>query len=269
MKVSQHEHPLRLIDLNPNYPRDEKVYDDEEDLIEKQAFRHPCDWCSNKITYLHRYYYYCDQCGCSIHKLCAELPKTLEHPSHSVHTLTLFLDESHGKCDICKCVPWYKQLRYHCSQCVLNICLDCGMKKVQYHTLYHPSHQHPLIPLCRQMLTKCDACGTEHKGVFYHCATCLCSFIYYGCVFQPKRLLIVDGNSSHLLHPHPLILTYSFPKLEQQSKFDPPCRVCENSFLNDENLWLYKCEKCRYYVHLRCSNLIRKRSTKGKSTTFF
>ncbi|KAJ0491754.1 putative chromatin regulator PHD family [Helianthus annuus] len=219
MVVLQHKHSLSLIDLNPKYPHDEQVYDDEEDLIIKQAFRCPCARCEQEITYLHRYYYKCDQCDYSLHKLCKNFPTTLQHVSHSAHSLALFLDESLGQCHMCKSTPRNMQLRYGCSRCMFSICLDCAIGDVQYHTIYHPSHQHPLIPFCKhkQVSAECDACGKEHRGVFYECSTCFRFSAHNDCVFQPKRLLIQDGT---------------------------------------ENFWVYKCEKCRYYAHADCANSI-------------
>ncbi|KAD2394123.1 hypothetical protein E3N88_41100 [Mikania micrantha] len=93
--VLQHEHQLSLIDLNPKYPHDEEVYDDEEDLIIKHAFERSCGLCNQVITFFHKYYYKCDQCEYSLHKLCAELPKTLEHASHNQHTLALLKSAGH------------------------------------------------------------------------------------------------------------------------------------------------------------------------------
>ncbi|KAI3814784.1 hypothetical protein L1987_14428 [Smallanthus sonchifolius] len=209
------------------------------------------------------YYYKCLQCGYSIHKLCEELPTTLEHASHIPHALTLFLDESEEKCHVCQSIPQYKQLRYHCSQCMFNICLDCGVNEVQYHTIYHPSHQHPLVPINRQISANCDACGREHRGAFYQCTICFRSCIHNDCVLRPKRLLIQDGTFNKFSHAHSLILTYSFPKVDQEAKDNPRCRVCDNSFSDYENLWVYKCEKCRYYTHLDCAYLRGERSKSG------
>nr|GEW76038.1 B-box-type zinc finger, zinc finger, PHD-type, DC1 [Tanacetum cinerariifolium] len=53
MDVLQHEHPLTLIDLNPEYPRDEVVYDDEDELIMKQDFRCSCGRCGQEINFCH------------------------------------------------------------------------------------------------------------------------------------------------------------------------------------------------------------------------
>ncbi|KAJ0865199.1 putative chromatin regulator PHD family [Helianthus annuus] len=258
MVVLQHEHSLSLIDLNPKYPHDEQVYDDEEDLIIKQAFQCPCACCEQKITYLHRFYYKCDKCDYSLHKLCQQIPKELQHASHSAHSLTLFLEDSQGQCHMCKSTPRHMQLRYGCSKCMFSICLDCAIDDVQYHTIYHPSHQHPLIPFCRhkQISTECDACGKEHRGVFYECSTCFCFSAHNDCVFQPKRLLIQDGTRGRFSHTHPLVLTYSFPTMDQKAKFYLTCRVCDNSFFDREKFWVYKCQKCRYYAHADCANSI-------------
>ncbi|KAJ0677238.1 putative chromatin regulator PHD family [Helianthus annuus] len=258
--IQEHEHPLTLIDLNPKYPHDEQVYDDEKDLISNQVFQCLCDRCDQKITYFHRYYYKCDECDYSLHKLCLELPTTLKHASHLAHTLSLAQNESRQKCHVCKCTIWDKQLRFYCSPCMLNICLACGSNEVHHHIIYHPSHKHPLVPTSRPILAVCDACGEKHEGVFYQCFTCFLSFIHEDCVFRPKRLLIQHATRDKFFHTHPLILTYGFPEVDQQVKLYPKCRVCDKSFSGYEYLWVYKCEKCRYYTHLECAYLRSKNS---------
>ncbi|PWA48480.1 zinc finger, PHD-type, DC1 [Artemisia annua] len=174
MEVLPHEHPLTLIDLNPEYPRDEVVYDDEEELIMKQDFRCPCGRCGQEINFYHRYYYTCDQCDYSLHKLCAELLTTLRHESHRDHALIL--------CQVLE-DKW---------------CM-------------------------------CQVCTRKH-----------------------------DYEKDNFFHAHPLTLSYSFPRDDQKAKFDPRCKVCEERF--DENLWIYKCEKCRFYVHTDCATTSKKAS---------
>ncbi|KAF5776676.1 putative chromatin regulator PHD family [Helianthus annuus] len=260
--IQQHEHSLTLIDLNPKYPHDEHVYDDEKDLISHQAFQRSCDRCDQKITFFHRYHYKCNQCDYLLHKSCSELPITLEHASHPTHTLSLFRNESPQNCHVCKCNILKKQLCYNCSPCMLSICLNCGKNEAHHNTIYHPSHRHPLVPTNREILAMCDACGNEHKGVYYHCIICFLPFIHRDCVFSSKRLLIQDGTCDKFFHTHPLVLTFGFSKIDQQAKFYPRCRVCNKSFSDKENLWVYKCEKCRYYAHLGCAYL---RSETSKS----
>ncbi|KAJ0680094.1 hypothetical protein HanPI659440_Chr16g0620461 [Helianthus annuus] len=101
----------------------------------------------------------------------------------------------------------------------------------------------------RFLLGECDACGKEHKRVFYHCLMCVGSFIHSHCAFLPKKLQIQHYTNDFISHIHPLDLSYTFPKADQESKFNQLCRVCRQAFSN-ENLWIYKCEKCRYYTHL-------------------
>ncbi|KAD2394129.1 hypothetical protein E3N88_41106 [Mikania micrantha] len=263
--VLQHEHQLNLIDLNPKYPHDEEVYDDEEDLTIKQAFEHSCDLCNEVITFLHKYYYKYDQCEYSLHKLCKELPKTLEHASHNQHTLALLQVKPNHYCDVCKSKSWNIPLSYHCSVCLFDLCLNCNMNGLQFHTIYHPSHQHPLTPTSREVLVNCDACKKDHKGIFYQCTTCFLSFIHKECVFRPKRLLIQKSTRHRFSHTHPLILTYFFSEADQLVKFYPKCRICNKAFLYGKNCWIYKCDKCRYYVHLDCAYLRGKPSYSSNS----
>ncbi|MFS7991843.1 putative chromatin regulator PHD family [Helianthus anomalus] len=236
--IQQREHPLTHTYLNPKYPHDEQVYDDEKDLITNQVCQCVCDWCDKTITYFHRYYYKCDQCDYSLHKLCLELPTTLKHASHLAYTLSLIQNEPWQKCHVCKCTIWDKQLRYYCSPCMLNICLACGTNE-------------------------------KHEGVFYQCITCFLSFIHEDCVFRPKRLLIQHATRDKFFHTHPLILTYGFLEVDQQVKFYPKCRVCDKSFIGYEYLWVYKCEKCRYYTHLECAYLRSQNSQEGKSNAYY
>ncbi|KAJ0680030.1 putative chromatin regulator PHD family [Helianthus annuus] len=101
---------------------------------------------------------------------------------------------------------------------------------------------------------KCDACGKEHKGNFYHCFICLCSKIIHShCAFLPQKMQIQDTTNDVFSHIHHLTLAYSFPIDDQISKNWPGCRVCRNGFGDKPNLWMYKCEKCRYYTHLDCA----------------
>ena len=98
MNVLQHEHPLNLIDLQPNYPLCEEEYDDDDgdgdeddDLVTRENYRcRRCQRCNKEITWFHRYYYECaHSCEYSLNKFCGKLPLTLKHTLHPNHTLTL------------------------------------------------------------------------------------------------------------------------------------------------------------------------------------
>ncbi|KAJ0448794.1 hypothetical protein HanPSC8_Chr17g0786801 [Helianthus annuus] len=81
---------------------------------------------------------------------------------------------------------------------------------------------------------------------------CVGPFIHSHCASLPKKLQIQHYTNDFFNHIHPLNLAYTFPKADQKSKFNPLCRVCSQAFLK-EYLWIYRCEKCRYYTHLDCA----------------
>ena len=136
---------------------------------------------------------------------------------------------------------------YGCSICVGKyysydmVHVKCAMIGRENHIIYHPSHPHPLIIVMSQPIScKCDACGKEHRGIFYNCTTCFHHTIHIDCAFLPRKL--------HIQHTHPLIISYSSQDITVGSK----CRICHESFY-PKYLWSYKCESCRYYVHLNCA----------------
>ncbi|XP_071732266.1 uncharacterized protein [Rutidosis leptorrhynchoides] len=119
---------------------------------------------------------------------------------------------------------------------------------------------HPLASVAsgKQILCKCEACGKEHKGLFYQCVDCPSSpLIHNDCVFLPKRLLIQQTTHDRFSHTHPLTLAYSCQKSYRSGSYtDPKCRVC-NLYFDDKYIWIYECDKCRYYAHLDCATNTR------------
>ncbi|KAF5804271.1 putative chromatin regulator PHD family [Helianthus annuus] len=107
--------------------------------------------------------------------------------------------------------------------------------------IHHPGHPHPLTSVTLDpTLSKCYACGKEHKGVFYRCSTCFYFSIHIDCATLPFKL-------SFKHHVHMLTLSYYFTVIPYLSK----CRICVTSI--SEREWLYKCSKYRYYLHLDCA----------------
>ncbi|KAI3671470.1 hypothetical protein L1987_87208 [Smallanthus sonchifolius] len=254
----EHEHPLNFIDLwskqLKHEEEDEESEEETEDLIANQDFRCLCFRCDEEINWFHRYYYTCGQCNYSIHKFCAELPERLEGICDVEHTLYFFRKwiSSVWKCDRCKMSHKAEVPGYRCLQCYFYFDAKCASKRLQKNIIYHPSHKHPLVCIPKQLLYECDACGKEHKGIFYQCPMYPNSFIHSHCAFLPKKLHIQHTTNDIFSHIHPLTLAYSFPLAKQESKFLPRCRVCLDRFSNP-NLWIYKCDKCRYYSHLNCA----------------
>ncbi|KAJ0833826.1 putative chromatin regulator PHD family [Helianthus annuus] len=254
---------------NDDSEEDEEEKDDV--LIAKQYFKCLCSRCGEEINWYHRYYYSCCHCSdYSVHKFCAELPEenNLEDVCEVGHTLDFIHSTYHwnwkGKwdseadwnCKICGRYHKSRDLWYRCDRCYFQVDVSCGTKMLQKNILHHPSHKHPLICISKQLLAKCDACGKEHKGNFYHCSMCVRSnFIHSDCAFLPQKLQIQDTTNDVFSHIHHLTLAYSFPIDDQSSKNWPRCRVCRNGFDDNFNLWMYKCEKCRYYTHLDCGTV--------------
>ncbi|KAJ9548221.1 hypothetical protein OSB04_020764 [Centaurea solstitialis] len=258
MKVFEHEHPLDLIDLEEKYAheKEESESDDDEnnDLAIVESFRCHCHRCGRDITRYHKSYYKCssDSCDYSIHKFCAELPSTFTHTTHNAHPLVLQKGYSKWRCDICQSHYNGQEIYYTCSSCPFDIDIDCVMVATEV-IIHHPSHRHPLVPITRPILCKCDACGREHKGVFYHCTTCINFLVHSDCVSLPKTLILEQATDDAFSHTHPLTLSYSFPKEDQREKLYPRCIICDGYFYKTTTLWIYKCDKCWFYTHVACA----------------
>ncbi|KAM0005191.1 putative chromatin regulator PHD family [Helianthus debilis subsp. tardiflorus] len=263
MKVLEHEHPLELIDLQvKNEDVEESDEEDEEkDLVPQDEFSCICKRCNEVINEYYRYYYKCtnDLCDFYLHKFCAEVPTTLIHTSHP-HPLILSQHSIYKAGGRWEC--FYCRLKKRVEVCYL--CTDCSWRKaidvncvveVDKKRIYHPSHPHPLVShISSPILCLCQACGNTHKGIFFLCTICPCFTIHKDCIFLPKSLLIQHTTNGIFRHTHPLMLSYSFREAEQKAKYFPNCRVCNGRFNPYmENFWIYKCEKCIYYVHLDCA----------------
>ncbi|KAJ0643201.1 putative chromatin regulator PHD family [Helianthus annuus] len=184
------------------------------------------------------------------------LPPRLEDICEVGHTLN-FIQSTHyvdWNCKICGRYHKSGDLWYHCDRCYFFVDVNCVTIRLPKNIIHHPSHKHPLICIPKQILDKCDACGKEQKGIFYHCPICPWSkIIHSDCAFLPQKLQIQDTTNDVFSHVHHLTLAYSFPETDRRSKNWPRCRVCRNGFSDKSNLWMYKCEKCRYYTHLDCA----------------
>lgn len=260
----EHEHPLVLIDLELEYLEKQDEYDDkyedeyndvnqQDALVIEDDFKRPCNQCGQEINQHHRFYYKCtESCDYYIHRFCGDLPPTLEHTSHNAHILTLLQRKIDWECDICgnSHEPW--ELSYCCSQCNFDVDMNCAVT-ADKRVIYHPSHRHPLQLILEPILCKCCICGKKHQGMFYHCITCSYFFIHSDCVALPNKLLIQKTTDGAFSHTHPLTLSYSFPKADQEEKSFQACRVCDYNFKGLETLSIYKCDKCWFYTHLDCA----------------
>ncbi|PWA76648.1 DC1, C1-like, Zinc finger, RING/FYVE/PHD-type [Artemisia annua] len=206
-----------------------------------------------------QYYHKCDQCQYSIHKFCAELPETLQHHSHVCRRHHLILQRYEffwmsWNCHICGTIHKKHELLYRCPECYFYLDLHCATRYLKTNIIQHPSHLHPLVCLVEEILCKCHACGKKHEGIFYHCATCPFPLLHSDCAFLPKTLSIQQTTNDIFSHPHPLTLAYSLVIEDRKTRSYVRCRVCNRRFdWHNESLWIYKCDRCRYYAHLDCA----------------
>ncbi|XP_076959947.1 uncharacterized protein LOC143636174 [Bidens hawaiensis] len=219
--------------------------------------------CKEEIYSFHLCYYSCKDCDYSLHKFCAQLPRTQpNHPLHPGHNLTLsdgyqfhdpvfkFIEtfDSAVTCDTCQ-IERKRFYNYHCSICDFNMDIICATIAEQ--KMDHPSHPHQLQRYLGWMMSYCNACGEKHSGTFYHCTTCYWFKIHLDCALLPAKLLIQRSTNESFTHTHFLTLAYSFPHIEIRARFYPVCKACGAAFFSAN--WHYRCDKCRYYAHVECA----------------
>ncbi|MFS7928656.1 putative chromatin regulator PHD family [Helianthus anomalus] len=205
--------------------------------------------CKEPIGSFHLCYYYCKSCDYSLHKFCAELPKTSQNnPLHPDHNLKLLLYLLTFECRVCN-LELKDTYFYFCDFCSYMMCIICATTLEQ--KINHASHPHQLDRMFEPIVSRCGACGNKHDGFFFQCTTCPVFRINLDCALLPAKLLIQVSTNGAFSHSHPLTLAYSFPESEYYAKFRPKCRVCNGGF--HFHLWNYKCGKCLYYVHVDCA----------------
>ncbi|KAM0020456.1 putative chromatin regulator PHD family [Helianthus debilis subsp. tardiflorus] len=256
-----HEHPLYLVHLpqqahHKNENADDEDEDEVEDEVEFVEEDRQCNLCKEQIWSFHLCYYSCKTCNYSLHKFCAELPPKLQnHPLHPGHHLYFYSsdddDDDEFKCHVCNLMQ--KSIsRYYCRTCYdFRMDIICATLFERKQKINHHSHPHQLDRMPWPIVSGCVACGNKHEGVFFQCTTCPRFLINLECALLPTKLLIQNHTDGSFTHSHPLTLSYSFSYSEYQAKYNPSCRVCGGRFYY--NLWIYKCEKCLYYVHVDCA----------------
>ncbi|KAD2394088.1 hypothetical protein E3N88_41065 [Mikania micrantha] len=256
-----HDHSLSLVYLQQKNPKNENDSDEDEDrdeeaedeFVEENLHGGECNMCKEQILSFDVCYYYCKPCDYSLHKFCAKLPRIIQNlPSHPEHDFFLHKPYRNKKFKCIICNLYRKDIYlYRCCICHFTsvdiICATMGERKIN-----HPSHHHQMELMPQPIVSTCSACGNKHEGLFYQCTTCRGFWINKDCALLPAKMLIQNHTNGIVIHSHPLTLAYSsFSYLENIAKFNPKCRVCNFRFVS--HLWMYKCDKCRYYVHVDCA----------------
>ncbi|KAI5647702.1 hypothetical protein M9H77_33707 [Catharanthus roseus] len=91
----------------------------------------------------------------------------------------------------------------------------------------------------------CNACLKMGSAFVYNCSTCDFD-LHIECASLPDSIKRPD-------HKHPLMLFYSSPDLENETKENEVifvCDVCGNEV--DNKAWTYYCHECEFGTHLEC-----------------
>ncbi|PIN21208.1 hypothetical protein CDL12_06089 [Handroanthus impetiginosus] len=244
---SLHEHPL--------------IYNDDQ----QEA------WCSSAcgLPLLLSPSYRCnnDDCSFFLHNACRRLPQELNCVLKDGVNYSLALvvkpPNEEWECDVCR--------KFMCK---INSIAYCGtspnpqirfpshiMSRIRTTIHVHPlcapfpleiksrhdSHEHELVAMRREAQLLCDACGEEHKGLFFSCKEYSCDFfIHKDCAILPR---IIDS----VVHDHLLAFSYSafgtvFDPIT--SKFLRRCQICRKLFRRTA---AYYCQHCSKTIHLNCA----------------
>jgi len=192
--------------------------------------------------------YYCKSCDFFVHKKCGdECSEFIEHPCHSIHTLTLVRGERIKRgtyCDLCgKSIN--VNLYYSCKICDFDVDLYCAKYPPPEVIDISETHNHKLTLIKKQIEFDCDAkCGNDGYGFRYKCHECEVSF-HVDCVWNPSEVkhLLELNHSHHSLHPLKL-LTGLLPIY-----IDEKCRLCGREI---EDKLFNHCSSCNFSVDVRC-----------------
>ncbi|GAA0139292.1 hypothetical protein LIER_00868 [Lithospermum erythrorhizon] len=236
-----HEHPLILLKLLPTDETKRICYGCQQPLIPEGKYDIDVYGCKSCTKFF-------------LHKSCAQLPMEIVLKSHEQHSLFL-LSELPSKysigfgCNLC-----FELLQhgffYHCYLDDFIMHIKCAFKEnagiISFNkdlTLYHPSHKHyPLTIQPRPSSFLCDACDVEDKDLSYQCTSC-----HY---WIHRRCAMLPSTTNHDVHTHPLSLSFGLPA--EYHNFDYFCGMCEQKLHTRQHLWLYHCQLCRYFVHIKC-----------------
>ncbi|KAF8101891.1 hypothetical protein N665_0201s0198 [Sinapis alba] len=159
--------------------------------------------------------------------------RTVQHFTHT-HPLTEFNNAGDFICDGCKTYGSGKT--YRCEPCNYDLHDYCATCPLTLPTFIHPKHELSLVvrkqQSTRQNERACDICNESVEGLFYRCK--LCEFdVHPLCTQLPQHV-------RHVLHPD--------HHLEFRLGGASPCMVCYNPCQS----WRYKCELCRFDIHMEC-----------------
>ncbi|XP_042034439.1 uncharacterized protein LOC121780866 [Salvia splendens] len=201
------------------------------DEMEEDAFTdnyHSCKICGLPILFAPSYTCTFAACDFFLHESCAhKIQPVIIHPNHKDHALCLQVGSPNF---------FYKSVDSDFKMHPLDATAVDDVEIKSKHKSHPP---HPLVAHCRQILTRCDACGERHDGFFFSCQQCK-FWIHQDCTILPTTLNLLSN-------PWPFLLVYSIPAISQYYE----CIVCLKSLLPTHNA-IYLCPQTFQFSHVRC-----------------
>ncbi|XP_024992439.1 histone-lysine N-methyltransferase 2D-like [Cynara cardunculus var. scolymus] len=198
--------------------------------------------------------YSCRPCKFFLHEQCFDAPRSMTHPAHPPHPLSLFPSPTYSSgsfiCSSCDQIG--SGLCFCCSICEFDLHIHCAyndpnlkmgstapLKQIQLKS--HPNHlvHHVPKPPYPSGQCSCDVCGTDCDldCPLYHCDVCGYD-VHLECTDLAETVQREDHEHTvSLLHVNPF------------QAFD--CDVCTGRI--EQNHSMYYCSSgCDYGMHVKC-----------------
>lgn len=180
-KHFSHEHPLAYVDSRFHNGR-------------------VCSACKHTIIAPNSFFYQCNLCEFSLHRVCFTMPQKVKHPSDQSHYLNLqymYITNQTNDCNACG--RHIHGFYYSCAKCSLYCHMLCVALPLS--VKIPSSHPHTLkLQLKLPYDFQCDLCDTpSYSGWLYRCR--LCEFdAHVSCAVkgtQSTRQRHVSDSKSH------------------------------------------------------------------------
>ena len=207
-----------------------KHFSHEHDLKLTYEDVHNNEKCHGCVRSIFPPFYNCAKCSFFLHKSCANLPMTKQHP------LTLLPKApTTSKTILCDV---YGQVSngfiYFCQPCWFRIDVQCSLIS---DILTHKGHKHQLFLSNTTQKQKCSCCDNERCQVF-RCTTCEFA-LDFKCATLPHTTRFKQ-------HEHPFALCYT----AEDDSDEYYCDICKKE--QDSKHWFYYCAHCNYSSHPEC-----------------
>ncbi|EYU27149.1 hypothetical protein ABFS82_02G127900 [Erythranthe guttata] len=132
-----------------------------------------CDGCEELVSDT---FYGCLECNFFLHPVCSEAPRSMVHPSHPDHPLTLHQNPTYSSRAYCcdACGSGGKGFSFSCAHCEFDLHILCAALAPTF--LFKKEHPHEFKLVCepeRANKLTCYICSVGNQGYWlYYCGAC-------------------------------------------------------------------------------------------------